>query len=112
MQSGKYDRRIRIERMGQATVGEFGKRPGEWESVLECWAIVQDILPKRSEESAADIRLGTDQTKVRLRFRNGITSDMRVVVLGSTERTLSIISGPVEIGRRQELEFMAERFTS
>ncbi|SEQ60411.1 Phage head-tail joining protein [Sphingobium sp. YR768] len=45
--------------------------------------------------------------RVRMRFREDITPDMRFI-FGS--RIMQIVSGPAELGRREALEFMVEEY--
>lgn len=108
MNIGKLDRRIRIERPIPDTSLQ-GAGSGGWARVAMVWAEVKDALPSRSERLADGINLAARPARIRIRFRQGITPDMRFV-LG--ERIMQIVSGPAELGRREALEFMVEDYSS
>jgi len=118
--SRDLDRRIRIERP-VADTSLDGAGAGTWGLVTETWAQVQDALPSRGEKLADGINVATRPARVRIRYRAGITPDMRVLVgrnlkdaegqpYWQTGRTAQIITEPAEIGRRQWLEFMVEEY--
>lgn len=102
--------------------GSFdGAGSGGWALVAPVFANVQDVLPSRGEKIASGINLSARPARVQIRYRVGITSDMRFV-LGATindddevdysaARIMQIVSGPAEIGRRERLEFMAETYS-
>ncbi|KAK0330696.1 hypothetical protein LTR94_031829, partial [Friedmanniomyces endolithicus] len=99
---GKLDRRIRIER--PITDDSFdGAGSGTWTDVGECWASVTDALPSRGEKLAEGINLAARPSRVRMRFREDVTPDMRFVM---GDRIMQIVAGPAELGRREGLEFM------
>lgn len=104
---GTLDRRIRIERP-IAAEGFDGAGSGEWEEVITVWANVQDALPSRGERLAEGINVASRPARVRIRYREGITSAMRFVMDG---RIMEIVSGPAELGRREALEFMVVDYT-
>lgn len=114
MSALKYKDRIRIEAPGAGSDLDYGTpiNAGAWIPLAEVWAEVQDVMPSRSEEVKAGLRLANDTARVRIRYLDGITSDMRIVELTGPKRTLSIIGGPAALGGRRELEFMVERFSS
>lgn len=103
---GTLDRRIRIERP-VADESFDGAGSGTWEPVATVWANVQDALPSRGERLADGINVAARPARVRMRFREDVTPDMRFV-MGS--RIMQIISGPAELGRREALEFMVEEY--
>lgn len=111
MNLGPLNRRVRFEQMVSETDATYGPQPGEWVPVITLWANVQDVLPSRSENATA-IRIAARPARIRVRFREGLTSDMRIVLEGSTERVLKIVSGPAELGFRQGLEFMAQEYST
>lgn len=104
----KLDRFITIERP-KAKRGLTSAGAGTWERVTAVWANVQDVLPSRAERLAEGINVATRPARVRMRFREDITPDMRFV-LGS--RIMQIVAGPAEIGRRYRMEFMVEDYSS
>lgn len=86
-----------------------GAGAGSWEEFDTVWAEVKDVLPSRGEKLAGGINLAARPARVRIRFREDVTPAMRFV-LGT--RIMQIIGGPAEIGRRDELEFMVEDYSS
>lgn len=109
LKAGKLDRRIRIERP-IADTSPDGAGSGTWALVAKVWAEVQDLLPSRApdEQISGGFSTATQRTRVRIRYRAGITPDMRIVTGG---RIMQIVSGPAEIGRRDGLEFMVADYT-
>lgn len=115
--------RIRVER---PVAGEgFGSAGlGNWTKVIECWADVQDVLPsnaERDERLAEGSNTSTRTSRVRLSYRSGLDSNMRILVgrnlkgadgepYWKTDRVMQIVTVPAEIGRRDGLEFMAEDY--
>lgn len=112
MSALKFKDRIRIEAPGSDVDPDYGTPIESWVEVATVWAEIQDIMPSKSEATANGIRLATDSARVRIRHRDGITSDMRIVELTGSQRTLSIIGGPAAIFGRRELEMQVERFSS
>lgn len=103
---GKLDRRIRIERP-IADSSFDGAGSGTWAPVAECWASVTDALPSRGEKLAEGINLAARPARVRIRFREDVTPEMRFVM---GNRIMQIVAGPAELGRREGLEFMVEDY--
>lgn len=107
MRAGELDRRVRIERpVPDPSLDGAGS--GTWELVAEVRASVRDALPSRGERLADGINAAARPARVRIRFRDDLTGDMRFV-LGS--RIMQIVSGPAELGRREGLEFMVEEYS-
>lgn len=104
--ASRMNDRIRIERPVADTSFD-GAGSGGWETVEEVWANVQDALPSRGERLADGINVAARPARVRIRYREDITSNMRFVM---GDRIMQIISGPAELGRRQALEFMVEEY--
>lgn len=103
---GTLNRRIRIERP-VADESFTGAGSGEWELVAEVWANVQDALPSRGERLADGINVAARPARVRIRFREEVTADMRLVM---GQRIMQIVSGPAELGFREAIELMAEDY--
>lgn len=77
------------------------------------WADVQDVLPSRSEAVQQGLTVARNLTRIRLRWRDDITSAMRVTVHGETDTVYQIIGGPAEAGgRKKMLELLCERYSS
>lgn len=106
--AGELDRRLRIERPVPDTSLD-GAGSGSWALVGEIWAGVKDMLPSRGERLAEGINIATRPARVRMRWRNDITPDMRFVM---GNRVMQIIAGPAEIGWRDGLEFMVEDYST
>ena len=106
--ASQMNRRVRIERP-VADPSLDGPGSGTWVLVAEVAANVQDALPSRGERLADGINVASRPARVRLRYRNDVTSIMRFV-MGA--RVMQIIAGPAEIGRREAIEFMVEDYSS
>lgn len=111
-QIGRMDRLIRIERPTVTQESDFGTDTVVWVTHAMAWAEVQDVLPSRAEANLGDIRIANRPTRIRMRWRDDITTDMRIVLPDEGNRTLKIIAGPAMLGRRDRLEVMAESYTS
>jgi head-tail adaptor len=112
MRAGDLRSRIRIERKAAIEDPEFGPSGDQWVLFAEVWAEIEDQLQPRSESSVQGLRVATDQVRIRIRFREGITSAMRVVELNGMKRTLQITAGPSMTKWREEMEMMAEAYSS
>lgn len=88
----------------------FNTEIKSWLPVAEVWAEIQDVLPSRSEGVLnGTIVTSAGQTRIRVRWRRGITSSMRVRILHPDQRDLEIVAGPAEFGgNRAYLELMCE----
>jgi head-tail adaptor len=119
MKKGVLDRRIRIERP-QADASFKGAGSGTWQPVVEVWANVQDVPPSRGERLAEGINVASRPARVRMQYRGGISSSMRVLIghyedvdgerTWFTDRTVQLITEPAELGFRDGLEFMVEEY--
>jgi head-tail adaptor len=111
--AGEMDRLIRIERP-IADNSLDGAGSGSWEKVAEdVWCSIQDALPSRGEKLAGGINIATRPARVRMYFRDDLTSAMRFIETtdGADGRVMQIVSGPATIGRRDGLEFMVEDYS-
>jgi SPP1 family predicted phage head-tail adaptor len=106
--AGSLNKRVRIERPVPDTSID-GAGSGSWAPVATLWAAVQDALPSRAERLADGINLAARPARVRMRYRTDIDSSMRFIIDG---RTMQVIAGPAELGRREGLEFMVEEYSS
>lgn len=74
---------------------------------------LQDVLPSRAEANQGGLRVATNPSRLRMRWRNDVDSSMRVTVHGESDVVYQIVSGPAEIlGRKNYIEFMVERYSS
>ncbi len=121
MKKGKLNRRVRIERP-QADESYDGAGSGTWAPVAEAMAEVQDMIPSRGERLADGINAAARPARVRMQYRTGITSDMRLLIgryrkddngdlQWITDRIAQIITMPAELGMREGLEFMIEDYS-
>lgn len=108
LNAGDLDRRVRFERKtGDDAYDSAGSEA--WEEVVTVWAQVQDVLPSRSERLANGINIAARPARVRIRYRAGIDSGMRMVI---GDRVLQIVAGPAELGRREGLELMGVEYST
>jgi len=107
MSSGSMNDLIRVERPIADTSFD-GAGSGTWERVDDVWAEVEDVLPSRGEREAAGFNMAARPARVRMHYRDDITSAMRFVLPG---RIMQIISGPARIERGARIEFMAEDYS-
>lgn len=106
--ASRFNRLIRIERPVEDEEGD-GAGSGTWALVGTTYAEVIDMLPSRGERLADGVNLSARLTRVRMRFRTDIAPSMRFVM---GDRTMQIVSGPAEMGRREAIEFMTEEYRS
>ncbi len=113
MRAGQLDRRISIERKTVTNEPDYGTEVVAWVVFASRIAAqVQDVLPSKSETAGQGIAMATQPARVRIRYLSGITSDMRVVVHGVTDRLMQITAGPAELGRREGIEFMVAQYST
>jgi SPP1 family predicted phage head-tail adaptor len=107
--ASKLDTRIRIERKAVTLDPLYGTETVTWAEFAAVWAEVKDVLPSRAERLADSIIIANRPARIRMRYLAGITADMRVIV---GNRTMHIVSGPAEIGRREGIELIAQQYSS
>lgn len=112
MDINKLTRRIRIERRTVTTDPAYGTETVTWVTHAEPWAEVLDVLPSRSEQPGENITINSQPVRIRLRWRQGLTSDMRVILTDRANLELKIIGGPAEIGRRDGIELLCSSYTT
>lgn len=104
VRAGKLDQRITLQRVARGK--DSSGRPIErWDTVGDFWAEVQDMLPSRGERIAEGINVANRPARVRMRWRDDVTSSDRIVHQG---RVMRIVTMPAELGRRDGIEFVAE----
>lgn len=110
---GPLDRKITLESKQITPDPVYGSDVVTWiPFASRLWASVQDVLPSRSEQIKQGLAVASQAARVRLRYRAGITPDMRVIVHGATDRICQIIGGPAELGRREGIELVIETYTT
>lgn len=110
IQAGRLDTEIVIQsrtRTQDATYGVWTE--GDWSDYATIWAEVEDMLPSRGERIAEGINVAQRPCRIRARYRDDITNQMRVKI---GDRTLEIVTMPAELGRREGIEFVAEEVTT
>lgn len=76
-------------------------------------ATIQDALPSRAESVVQGLSVAKNQSTLRMRYRNDITSAMRVTVHRDTSVVYQIVGGPADIeGRKQRIEMQLEKVSS
>lgn len=114
MEAGKYDRRILIEHPVIKREQDYGGEKITWAQFDTVWAGVHDVLmAKRGGGEGlvnGDLRLLVRPCKVVIRYRQGITTLMRVKLLDEN-RLMQIVS-IAEVGRKVDLELQCEEFSS
>lgn len=101
------DRRI-IIRQKVVAKDAVGAQAFTWTVLDTVWAERRDQSPSRSEAMRTGLEQRRDQVRYRIRYRSDVDSSMRVDDDG---QVLQIVGGPAELGRREYLEFMAERIS-
>jgi len=107
--AGSLDRRITFQRRAEGNSGIYNRKVTSWEDHVKVWAEVRDMLPSRADRMMEGLSLAKRPCRIRCRYRGDITGDMRVVY---GTRILRIVSGPVELGRREGLELLAEDWST
>jgi len=90
MNPGKLNKRVTIKFQPQ-TKDAKGRTPGEWQELVTVWASIEPLSVK--DLLSADKVNYDASLKVRIRYRAGITADMRIDY-GS--RIFQIISPPID----------------
>lgn len=110
MRAGTLDRRIEIRQRVTTTDANYGTRVEQgWVLVASVWAEVRDMLPSRAEQIADGIDMAAKPCRVRMRYRDDVTSEMRLRIDGLD---YAIVSGPAMMGRREAMEVMAVRLST
>lgn len=113
LDAGLLDRRVLIERPVRTSDDYGGATVTTWQTVDTVWASVVDQLLFNAAEASVgggDLRQRTLPTRVRIRYRNDITTDMRLTIVDRS-RVMQIISIS-EMGRADGLEMMAENYST
>lgn len=123
MRAGQLDRWVTIEKKSVTRDPDFGTEVITWVPLVALpgspvvaerfRAEIQDALPSRSEAVTQGLAVARNQTRLRMRWRDDITSDMRVTVHGDTDVVYQIVGGPAQIeGRKERIEMVLERYSS
>ena len=111
MKIGKLDRRILIERKA-VTQDAYGAEVVSWSTLATVWGSALDDLGSKSgmEKNREGIRVLEKLTRVVIRYRSDITSNMRIVLVDRS-RVMQIVS-IAEVGRREGTELMCMEFST
>ena len=112
MRSGDLLHRCLIERKSTTPDTQYGTAVVTWVSVGTAWCSAEDIAPSRSEAVKNGLSLGVNQTVVRMRWRTDVDSSMCLTINRPAATVYQIVGGPAELGNRQGVEFVVERYTS
>lgn len=103
---GNRDTLVEIQSFSEVTDPDFGTTTKSWVTLGEEWCEVRDYLPSRGEQQInAVVNMNRRPTRVRMLYRTGMTSKLRMIIRGET---YEIVAGPAELGRRDGLEFVCE----
>lgn len=103
------DRRISIERRSVTQESTYNTDVVTWVLVATVYAEVRDVPPSRSEAVRQGIAQARNQVRIRIRYRSDLDSSMRIRF---GDRTLQIVGGPAELGRREWTELVAEEIST
>lgn len=113
MDASDLDQQIRIEYQATTTDATYGPQPGAWLELTTVWAKVEEILRPRPMDHGQELRMQARPVKVTMRYRDDVTSDMRLVMVDRNDRTLRITNGPAETGgRKRFIQVFAEEFST
>lgn len=107
MQAGELDRRITFQERTETQDSSSGAYTYVWSDFADVWAKV--IEETRSENIAGGIAMASRPANIFIRWRGDITSDMRIIY---GDRTMKIVAGPAEVGRREWLKLSAVEFST
>ncbi len=101
---------ITFQQRTRAQEGVFGTTVADgWADAFTTMGEVRDILAGQTERYGDTIDIAKRPCRITVLFREDITSDMRVLAGG---RTMDIVKGPAEIGRREGLELICEDYST
>lgn len=99
LRSGSMDRRIELQAK-TVTRDDIGEEQETWTTFATVWANVQGLRGKEFF-AAAEMQDAVD-LRIRIRYRDDVTRDQRIVFEGQSLDIASL----VETGRREGLEIM------
>ena len=105
MKAGKRDTLVTIQYRTASQDSTYGTQSYSWSTLGTEWADVQDMLPSRAEQMADGVNIQRRPCRVRMLYRSDMDSTMRLQFDG---RTVRIVGGPSEMGRREGLEMVCE----
>jgi len=123
MRAGSMTREITIEKKEVTVHSVYGTEVVTWVPLVaqagspvvaeRFRAEVQDAMPSRSEAVTQGLQIARNQTRLRMRWRDDVTSAMRVTVHGDSDVVYQIVGGPADIdGRKSMIEMVLEKYSS
>jgi len=111
MNFSNLNRRILIERKS-VTRDSYGSEVVAWTTLATVWGSALDELgPVRGNEKTSEhVRVLEKTTKITIRYRSDVTSDMRVTIVDRS-RVMQIVS-IAEVGRRDAIMLTCKEFTT
>lgn len=107
--AGRLDTRIEILHRVNVRNPKTGSDRASWLPLAVVWAEVQDVLPSRADRVADVVDIARRPCRVRIRYRGDLTGELRLRIRG---RDYRVVSGPIELGRREGMEMLAEDLTT
>ena len=111
----RLDEQVTIEQRTVEKDPEYGtdiKGSEAWVPVAAAiWANVQDQLPSRGESTSNGVTTAVTRTRLRIQNDNRITTAMRVVLHGKSDRVMQIIAGPALLDDRRHTEYILEGYS-
>lgn len=125
LDAGELDTLIVIERKSEERDPIYNRKKESWVPIeyklgsptepASIFASMVDVVPtdlQMDEDVKYSMVLGSTKSRVRIRYRAGITSAMRLYKKAAPGVYYQIVAGPAIIGRNVGLEFIVERFTA
>jgi len=103
------NRRCRVEYPVETQDAVYGSDVATWALLAVIWCNIQDELPSKTESTQNGVVINTKRSRFRARYRTDIDSSMRIICDGITYQ---IVSAAAEIGKKQHMEMMIERYSS
>lgn len=107
---GKLNRRVLIERKVVTRDPVYKSEVVTWVAVATVWATVTDVVGKGRESIIQSTRVRSQPTRVYVRYRADLKTDMRVT--DTTRNRLYQIVNVAEFGNREGLELLCEEYSS
>lgn len=105
--AGIRDTEITIQSRTGTQDASYGTWSYTWADLATEWAEVQDMLG--SERMAEGLNLSNRPCRIRMLYRDDVTSAMRVKI---GDRILQIVRGPIELGRKDGLQMVCEEYST
>jgi len=94
-----------------STDPDYGAEIITWTDYGYAWADISDISTRNQERITEVMRSLQQPCKVVMRYDANIKAHYRIVVKTQNDRVIEFISAPVELGRREAMEFIGETYS-